>query len=104
MMSNDDEDDELLQFVGGGSNPLQEGPQSSLGQSGMVGLSSAPPSDSGGLLHNMACDDDPPSTDDDREALLGDGERAAKYNFWSLQFYSQWFDVDQGDSQRNFVA
>ena len=43
--------------------------------------------------------------DDDREALLGDGgggeeegqQRGAKYNLWSLEFYSQWFDVDQGD-------
>ena len=38
--------------------------------------------------------------DDDREALLGDGnggQRSAKYNFWSLEFYSQWFDVDQGE-------
>ena len=39
--------------------------------------------------------------DDDREALLGDGDgngeqRSAKYNFWSLEFYSQWFDIDQG--------
>ena len=41
-----------------------------------------------------------PEDNDDREALLGgsdgDRERSRKYNFWSLEFYSQWFDVDEG--------
>ena len=42
-----------------------------------------------------------PDDNDDQEALLGGGEgdrgRSGKYNFWSLEFYSQWFDVDEGE-------
>ena len=43
-----------------------------------------------------------PDDNDEQEALLGgEGEgdrgRSGKYKFWSLEFYSQWFDVDEGE-------
>merc|ERR1719208_263805 len=95
MMSNDDEDDELLQFVGGGR--LQQESSPSTGH------------DSADLLHNMVGDEQSPDDNDDRDALLGgegegDRERSGKYNFWSLEFYSQWFDVDESDVRERILA
>jgi hypothetical protein len=51
--------------------------------------------------------DEDNADDDDHADLLGGGGKAAsggKYNFWSIEFYQQFFDVDTQDVKERIVA
>ncbi len=60
-------------------------------------FSNAPPS---------AADGDEDPEDDDQAGLLPGGGRKAggKYNFWSIEFYQQFFDVDTDQVRERIVA
>jgi len=47
--------------------------------------------------------DDDDENDDDKAGLLATG-KSGKYNFWSVEFYQQFFDVDTSDVKDRIVA
>jgi len=47
--------------------------------------------------------DDDDENDDDKAGLLATG-KSGKYNFWSVEFYQQFFDVDTADVKERIMA